>query len=275
MGYIPMIARVNSLPPLPESVIKLEELFAMGDPEIDDLVKIIESDPALTADLLSKVNAPLYSFSRQIISVLQAVTLFGSAKIRAMVLSATIQRNFNIDMSPYGISTADFARISAMQSELMFQWMMGIDVDRAKLLTPIAFLMETGKILIAKDVLEQHKAEQFLTGICQSEKIESVENIAVTMTTAQINALVFEHWKLNKSFIECMKYLDDEYETPKNIELLVSALKIVRAAVNVKAQLTQESIALALERADASPYERAKFEKVIQRVKSKFSHQNG
>ena len=114
-----------------------------GDPEIDELVKIIESDPALTADILSKVNAPLYSFSRQIISILQAVTLFGSAKIRAMVLSATIQRNFNIDMSPYGISTADFARISAIQSELMFQWMMGIDVDRAKLLTPIAFLMES------------------------------------------------------------------------------------------------------------------------------------
>ncbi|MBN2896195.1 MAG: HDOD domain-containing protein [Campylobacterales bacterium] len=273
MAYVPMIARVNSLPPLPESVLQLESLFAQNDPEITALVKIIESDPSLTADLLSKANAPAYGFTRQIVSVLQAVTLLGSAKIRALVLVATIQRNFNIDLTPYGIKTADFAKISTLQSELMFQWYMGIDVEKAKLLTPMAFLMETGKILISKELIERHRDEVFLADIHRYDNVEYVENIHVSMTTAQINALVFEHLKLSPLFIECMKYLDDEYEIPKEIELLVKALQIVRSAVNIREQLSDESIAQAITRAKEGPYDSGKFEKVAYRIRNKLEQQ--
>lgn len=270
MAYIPMIARVNSLPPLPESVIKLEELFAIGDPDIDQLVSIIESDPSLTADLLSKVNAPLYSFSRQIISVLQAVTLFGSAKIRAMVLSSTIERNFDINLNPYGISTEVFAKVSAMQSELMFQWYMSINVDIAKLLTPIAFLMETGKILIAKDIIERDKEDEFLLDIQNYDKLGYVENIHVNMTTAQINALVFEHWKLNKTFIECMKYLDSEHEIPVEIKKEVEALQIVRSTINVKEQFSESSLDNISERMQNTSYDLDKYLAVVKRVQQKY-----
>ncbi len=269
MAYVPMIARVNSLPPLPESVLQIETLFASDDPDISALVKIIESDPSLTTDLLSKANAPIYGFTRQIVSVLQAVTLLGSAKIRAIVLLATIQRNFNIDLTPYGIKTIDFAKISSLQSELLFQWYMGIDVERAKVLTTMAFLMETGKILIAKEILERHKSESFLADMHRYESIEYVENIHVSMTTAQINALVFEHLKLSPLFIECMKYLDDEYEIPQDVELLVRALQIVRTAVNVKEQLSDGSIERAIARVKGSPYDSVKFEKVAIRLRNK------
>ncbi len=271
MGYIPIIARVNALPPLPESVLELEKLYATNDPDIDAIVKIIESDPSLTADLLAKANAPLYSFSRQIISVMQAVTLFGSSKIRAMVLAATLNRSFDIDMSPYGIKTTTFSKISMLQSELMFQWYMGIDVDKAKLLTPIAFLMETGKVLIAKDIIEQNRIEQFVAEILTYEKAEDVENIYVSMTTAQINALIFDHWNLNTLFIECMRYLDEDSEAPKHIESMVQALRIVRAAVNIKAQLSEESMAAALKRANNSPYDAKRFEKVMLRIREKLA----
>lgn len=270
MAYIPIIARVNSLPPLPESVLKLEALFAQGDPEMSELVKIIESDPALTVDILAKVNAPLYSFSRQIISIHQAVTLFGSAKIRAMVLSSTIERSFDINLTPYGISTDMFAKISVMQSELMFQWYMGIDVDRAKLLTPIAFLMETGKILISKDIMDRHKEDQFLQDTKNYEKLAYVENIHVNMTTAQINALVFEHWNLNITFIECMKYLDNENETPKAVQKEVEALEIVRSLINVKEQFSETTLAELEERMSRSNYDYTKFTAVVKRVQAKY-----
>jgi len=270
MAYIPIIARVNSLPPLPESVLKLEELFAQGDPEMRELVKIIESDPALTVDILAKVNAPLYSFTRQIISIHQAVTLFGSAKIRAMVLSSTIERSFDVNLTPYGISTDRFAKISAMQSELMFQWYMGIDVDRAKLLTPIAFLMETGKILISKDIIERHKEDQFLLDTKNYDKLAYVENIHVNMTTAQINALIFEHWNLNVTFIECMKYLDNESETPMAIQKEIEALQIVRSIINVREQFSDAALTKLKERMERKDYDFDKFSAVIRRVKAKY-----
>ena len=270
MAYTPIIARIESLPPLPESVMELERLYAQGAPEVSELVKVIESDPALTADMLAKVNAPLYSFSRQIVSILQAVTLFGSTHIRAMVLSSAMERSFDIDMTPYGLTTADFARVSKMQSDFIFQWYMGRDVESAKIMTPIAFLMETGKILIANDMLQQKKETKFLTDLHRFEDISSVENIHVTMTSAQINALIFEHWKLNSLFVDTMRYLDGEYAIPSELEEHVTSLQITRKIINVKSQFRESSILEALDIVHRMRFDEALFLKIVERIEDKY-----
>ena len=271
MAYIPIIARIDSLPPLPESVMALEELFAEGSPEVNDLVEVIESDPALTADMLARVNAPLYSFSREIVSILQAVTLFGATQIRAMVLSSATQRCFDIDMTPYGLSTVEFAKISKMQSDFIFQWYMGRDVESAKIMTPIAFLMETGKILIANEILQQKKETQFLTDLHRFESISSVENVHVTMTSAQINALIFEHWKLNPMFVDTMRYLDGEREIPKELQEHVASLQIARKIINIGSQFKEASIIEALDIVHTMNFDEALFLKIVQRIEQKYA----
>ncbi len=270
MSYIPLIARVESLPPLPESVIKIETLFAKGDPNIDDVVRIIESDPVLTTDILSKVNAPYYGFSKNIVSILQAVTLFGSTQIRSIVLSSALQRDFDIDLSPYNVSTSEFSKISAMQSELMFQWYMGIDIALARTITPLAFLMEIGKVLIAKEVIQNDKVEEFIDDLDKYDDVSYVENIYTMMSSAQINALIFKHLNLNDTFTDSMKYLDFEHEIPENMKEIVEALRIVRTVVNIKEQFTDNSIDNALTLLKKSPYNLDGFNRAVKRVKIKY-----
>lgn len=270
MSYVPIIARVNSLPPLPESVLKIEKLFAQGDPDIDEIVKIIERDPSLTADILSKVNAPFYGFRQSIVSILQTITLLGSSQIRSIVLASSIERCFDIDLSPYGISTLEFSKISTMQSELMFQWYMGIDIDIARATTPIAFLMETGKILIAKDVLENKKEEDFCNDLEKYEDISYVENIYTMMSSAQINAIIFKHLNLNESFSESMKYLDGEQDIPDSIKDIVIALQVVRTAINIHEQLTDYSLANATTLLQKYSFNLNAFERAVKRVKTKY-----
>lgn len=270
MSYIPLIARVESLPPLPESVLKIESLFVQKDPDINEVVKIIESDPTLMADILSKVNAPFYGFSKTIVSILQAVTLFGATQIRAIVLSSSMQRNFEIDLSPYEITTSEFSKISTMQSELIFQWYMSIDVDMARTLTPIAFLMEVGKVLIAKELIEEHKVEEFQKDLLIYEDISSAENIHTMMSTAQINALIFKHLNLHDTFSESMKYLDNEKEIPKSMKDIVIALQVVRAAINFRCQLTDESVANAVKIIETNSLDSASFLRVVKRIKTKY-----
>lgn len=272
MSYIPIIARVDSLPPLPESVIEIETLFQNADPEIDDIVAIIKKDPALTADILAKVNAPYYGFSKNIISILQAITLFGSTQIRSIVLSSSLNRSFDIDMSPYNITTSEFAKISTMQSELIFQWYMRVNIDIARNLTPIAFLMETGKILIAKEILETKQIKNFHQDLSTFNDIAYIENKYTMMTSAQINALVFEHLNLNDTFIESMKYLDNEYEIPDNVKSMVIALQVVRAAINITEQLTDKSIERALSIIEENSLESAPFKKSVEQIKNKYIH---
>lgn len=270
MSYIPLIARVDSLPPLPESVLKIENLFAQGDPDITEVVKIIESDPSLMTDILSKVNAPFYGFSKTIVSILQAVTLFGSTQIRGIVLASSMTRSFDIDLSPYDITTSEFSKISMMQSELIFQWYMSIDVDVARAITPIAFLMETGKVLIAKEIIEEKKEKAFQSDLLIYDEISYVENIHTMMTTAQINALIFKHFNLHDSFSECMKYLENEKEAPAHIQNMVTALQIVKTAVNIQCQFTDESIDRALKIIESNSLNDVAFLRTVKRIKIKY-----
>ena len=271
MSYIPLIARVDSLPPLPESVIELESLYADGNPDIDKIVKVMEADPSLTADILAKVNAPLYGFSKNIVSVLQAITLFGPIQIRSIVLNSSINRTFDIDLSPYGISTHTFSKVSMIQSELMFQWYVGIDMDIARNATPIAFLMETGKILIAKDIMESQKTKNFLADLEEYDDISYVENMHAMMTSAQVNALVFKHLNLNDTFSEVMSYLDDEYtDIPKHIFDVVIALRIVRTAVNIKEQFTETSIENAIKLLEENKLDTKVFKRIVKRLRIKY-----
>ena len=271
MPYHFIMEQVNSLPPLPESVLKIEDLFAQGDPEINDLIAIIEKDPSLTTAILAKVNAPMYGFSKSIVSILQAVTLFGSSQIRSIVLASCIQRGFDVNLSPYGISTSEFSKISMMQSEFIFQWYMAVDLNIARIITPIAFLMETGKILIAKDVLQNKKEKEFFNDLLEYKNISPVENIYVGMTTARVNALIFEHINLNDSFSESMKYLDCTYEEiPEGMKDIVFPLQVVRIAINVQEQLSENSIDKAVEMLQKHFYNEEAFKRVVKRIKIKY-----
>ncbi|MFT5661028.1 MAG: HD-like signal output (HDOD) protein [Sulfurimonas sp.] len=270
MSYIPLIARIDSLPPLPESVLKIEELFQNEYPDIDALVDIITKDPSLTTDILSKVNAPFYGFSKTIISVLQATTLFGAPQIRALVLASSIQRSFDVNLTPYNISTEMFAKISITQSELLFQWYMNIDIDLARTLTPIAFLMETGKILIAKEVLQEGKEDNFKSDMSHYENISDVETMYTMMNTSQINSLIFKHLHLNDSFWESMKYLDNEQEIPDAMKDTVTILQIIRAAINVQDQLSEYSLSNAFKLLEESNYNIDIFKRAAKRVQTKY-----
>ena len=268
--YIPLIARVQSLPPLPQSVLELEKLFTLEHPEINDLVDVISRDPSLTADILSKVNAPFYGFTKQISSLTQALTLFGSSQIRSIILASSIQKCFEIDLSPYGITTTEFSKISTMQSELMFQWYMEINIDLAREITPIAFLMEIGKILIAKDILEKDKQEDFLKDLHIYSNVSDVENIYTMMSTAEVNALIFKQLNLNKIFSDAMRYLDDKNEVPRRMKETVFALQTVRKIVNVTEQFNEDTINEVIHTLKEKSFNVNSLQRVIRRIKNKY-----
>lgn len=272
MPYIPIIDQIDKLPPLPESVQRLEILFAQSSyPDINEIVQIIEKDPALTTNILASANSPLYSFSKQIVSVLQATTLFGAVTIRAMALKSAMERTFDIDLSAYGITNTAFAKICAMQSTLMFQWYMGVNVEKVKLLVPMSFLMETGAILISKNILEHGDKNSFIQDLHNYKSIAAAENLHVNMSTSQVNALLFEHWNFEPIFVVCMQALEQESPPSFQVKELVSALNVVRTVVNLKEQFTPSALEHAVKLLEAQNLDSQKFLTVAKRVETKFS----
>jgi HD-like signal output (HDOD) protein len=268
-GFESLIQYINELPPLPQSVQKIQSLYADGEPDLKELVKHIESDPILTADILARANAPVYSFSKNILSVMQAITLFGSATVRGFVLSSAVNRHFEIDMQAYSISNDTYVSVSNLQSALMFQWYMSVDIEHVKFLAPIAFLMETGKVIIAKEVNDSDYSELFKEELKNARSIEEAERLFAGRTSAQICALLFEHWYFDASFIMTMQFLDDVNKAPLHIQTFIKALNVVRRAVNINEQLSDTSIEAAAQMVKELGYNEERFVHAAQRLQKK------
>ena len=254
LDHAPIMVQIDALPPLPESVARLEALFADGDPEPKEIVAVIEEDPALTANILAAANSAYYGFKNGVVTVHQALMLLGSGRIRAMALEFATKQSFNADLSPYGLTTAEFAKICKMQSELAFHWIMGEDPRKANTLIPLAFLAETGKLVIANELKRLGEAERFREDL-NNMRISDAELIHVGLTTAQTDALIFKRWKLHESFVQITRWLDAEDKSPpQEYKDEVAMLRIIRIVVNVRNPLGEIPVKRALAMAEQAGF---------------------
>ncbi|MDD2384061.1 MAG: HDOD domain-containing protein [Sulfurospirillaceae bacterium] len=237
--------RIKTLPPLPKSFHQISLICNNENASVSDLASIIEEDPMLVANLLKVANSPLYSFRREIKSVLQAVSLFGMSTTRSLVMDMSIKKLLNVDMAPYGITPDEFAHISSLQGSLIMHWYKKMDASKIEMLFLAALMQETGKILIADEIVKNDETYQFKSEIENSTNVANVEKIFVGTTSAEVTARIFEHWKFDDFMVQAIRYSDNLENVPEAIRPYSLALKIVKAAIPINSPLSERSIALA------------------------------
>ncbi len=80
--------------PSPKGVgLAIAKLLQCDDYKIDDLVRLVQSDPAIAGDLLKFSNAASYGHNRPIVSLSKAVTTLGTLRVRVLVLALSVLHN--------------------------------------------------------------------------------------------------------------------------------------------------------------------------------------
>lgn len=244
-----ILERIKSLPPLPKTLIDIQLVCDRPDGSIGELAKIVEGDPMIVANLLKSANSPLYGFGREIGSVAQAVSLFGMSMTRSVAISASVKKLLKVDMAPYKITPDAFADISSMQASLISKWFAKIDPTKKDKMFLAALLQETGKILIADEVLQGDESAMFESEIEATHSIASVEYSFIEETTASVTAAIFKHWGFDDEFVHMIFYSDQPQKAPAEVREACMALNIVKSAIPVNSPLSATSIAIALKRA--------------------------
>jgi len=85
-----VIARIDDLPTLPRTVLKITELVNDPKSSAKDLSRIITDDQVLTARLLKLVNSSFYGFPQRISTVTNAIVLLGFDAIRNLLLTTSV-----------------------------------------------------------------------------------------------------------------------------------------------------------------------------------------
>ncbi len=270
MSFETVTQQIESLPALNASIQRIQALFREEDVDIKKLSKAIESDSLLTANLLAIINEPKYGFSKKIGSIHQAVMLFGTRMVRGFILSISMQQNFRLNLSPYGLSNAHFNDICHLQSALMFQWYMRIDIRNAQDLVAISLIMEMGKVILAKELAESSYSSAFYNELAAGEDIGESEKLYADTTSYFISGLLFEHWNFDEKFVQSMKALDFPENATLLVEDFIKPLDVIRTAINVREVLTPQSIQAAMVKVKEMGQDEQLFKSLAMRVKRNF-----
>jgi HD-like signal output (HDOD) protein len=261
-----LVESIKSLPALPKTIVEMQRVCANPESGINDLVLVVEKDPMIVANLLKAANSPLYCFGKEIKSVSQAVSLFGMSMTRSIAIGNSVRKLLNVDMEPYGITSEKFADISNQQAVLMHSWYNKIDKKKMENLFLASFLQETGKIIIASDIINEGLLYNFKSEIETTNNIPQVEFSYVEETTATVTAAIFEHWKFEPTFVEMIRFSDSYQKAPEEIKEYATALNIVKTIAPINAPFSEQSITFGLRKAHDAGYDHEMLEDIIDNV---------
>lgn len=265
-----IIKKIKALPPLDDTIIKIQRICTDKNSSLNELVKVVEGDPMLTANILKSSNSPLYGFSREIKNISHAISLFGMATIRGFALSSAIKQNIKIDLKPYNISNNAFLQISVAQSALMFNWYSKVDRAMLDILVPAAFMMEVGKIIIAHELIDLGKADEFkaaLENVSSPAELSALEKEMVGFTNEDITSKIFEQWNLETELVETIRYSITPEDAPEHLKAYACGLSIVKSSVNIFGSLSDAQISQSLELLSQYELDQEQFLQAIEKVK--------
>jgi putative nucleotidyltransferase with HDIG domain len=107
-----LVAEITQLPVQPGAAMRL--LWMLEDPRTSaaDLGRLIESDPALSTQVIRLANTAFYGLSGKVSSAWRAVTVLGLATVRALATTAAFDlfsekgRSVPDDFWPHSVTTA-------------------------------------------------------------------------------------------------------------------------------------------------------------------------
>ncbi len=263
-----ILKKIKQLPPLPESAMQIEAVYQDPDSSFNDMVKILEKDPLLTADILKAANSPLYGFSREINAISQAVGLFGMGTVRGFALASIVKKSFSLDLSPYGINNDMFSALSKKQHALVTSWCIRKENKLLGVLSPAAFLVEIGKVLIAQQVMMDAKQEEFRDALAELGDVEAAERQVVGVDTPEVSATIFRQWKFEEGLVDVIGHCMEPEAADKADDVRPAAiLNAVRLAVPINGVVTDASIEAAKEVIAKYDLNLETFEAAIENIK--------
>lgn len=259
-----MLDEIKNLPPLPISVVRIQEICMRNDTDINELSQIIEGDPMLSANILKSVNSPLYGMSKEISSIHQAIMLFGISMIRGFAAASAIKKTISIDLSSYAVTIDQLTKVSTLQTALAREWYRNVDKSMLPLLQSSAFLMELGKIVASLKIISSGNLTHFINDRSENKSIEEIERKYLDACSYEIAAVMFEHWNFEPALIDALREITDLSTSNPYAQ----ALRVITQAVNFQEAFSEQSLNTALATIEKFGLNKNAFEEAVLALKA-------
>ena len=190
--------KLNRLPSLPVVAIRLLEKFTDPNVALPEIVRIVQTDPAITAKLLRAVNSAQYGAGRPVSDLNRAVNLLGKKAVTSLVLCFSLSEE-SMRSGPFAALYKSVWLQSIVQAsaaeQIARRHFRGMEGEAFT----IALLSDIGRLAMLKTAPQEYAAvvhraaEENLT-------VEQCEHEAFGIDHSSLSLALLNHWNLPKRF---------------------------------------------------------------------------
>jgi HD-like signal output (HDOD) protein len=204
-----IIKKVNRLEPIPTVIHKVLDLADDPESSLNDLVEVVERDPAITANLLKTVNSAHMGLPVRVDSVRQAVSMLGLQQVVEMVLSQNLSGNLKRAHKGYGLAKGDLWRQSLAVAMVARTIAVQRDLMSLPAIYTAALLKDIGKVILHEFVADQLPAIQKLVAEEGMSFVEA-EKAVLGMDHTTLGGIIAKQWH----FSPHMTYMIENHHLP-------------------------------------------------------------
>ena len=150
-----ILLHVESFPSLPKTGIKLMDALNDSDTSLDEIEKILNYDPGLTANFLKLANSPYFGIPSKVHSVKQAIALLGTNRLKQIVLATSTSTVMEKKVPGYKLQPGNLWRHSIIASVIAVQLAKLKKISNTNDIFTSALLHDIGKLVLGRFV-EEH-----------------------------------------------------------------------------------------------------------------------
>lgn len=256
------IARLKRLPPMPEMTQRIVQLNGSEGASVKDLVKVIELDPSLTAQVMRYASSPFFGYRGKVDSVQTAISrVLGYSTVMNLALGVSAARSFKIPKKvPLGLDA--FWR-HAIYSAALTQALSGELPDEIRPPAGLAYLAgllhNFGHLLLGHLFRQEFLILNKFIASEPDRRVVDIEQEIMGVDHTRIGAWLMKAWRLpDEIIIATREHHNEYYQGPHAVysQLVMLADRLIKQ-YDISAQIPGEEPEAIMHLLDLGEYKTA------------------
>ncbi len=200
-----IISSLDHITAIPASITKIQRMLGQKEIDFQELARLIEYDPNLTANVLRLSNSAYFGFKYEVNTVHQALIRIGTNKIYDIVIAAAVSPVMNKPLKGYDLPKGKLWEHSvgvALASEILSE---ELDISVPDYTFTAALLVDIGKIALGTFIEIDAKPIMRLA-YEQQIPFDIAERRILGIDHAEVGAILLEKWHLPKEIINIERW---------------------------------------------------------------------
>jgi putative nucleotidyltransferase with HDIG domain len=220
-----ILAKVRTVPSIPSVVVKLRQYLSDPDVSFDELARVIEYDPGLTANLLQLANSAYFGWSGKIKTVKEAITRLGTNRIFQMVLCMSVAPLVRKPVKGYDMESNGLWKHSIAVAICAEQLARLLKIPHSEEAFTAGLLHDMGKILLGTFV---EVDDEPIKDLVQNEGLSfnAAERRVLGIDHAEAAAELLQYWRLPDNVVAAARWHHDPDQVEEKYRNIVDLVHV-------------------------------------------------